>query len=138
MRTTLVAAALLCLPAIAQAQSAPEANAAALERVRRAVAGHETESAESVFTSIEILKGRPASRLPAMMEALTGLLGVDCVFCHVEGNFASEDKPAKRTARAHFAMISRLNKEDFGGANKVSCWTCHRGKPSPELTSGGR
>ena len=24
----------------------------------------------------------------------------------------------------------------FGGENKVSCWTCHHGKPKPELTGG--
>jgi photosynthetic reaction center cytochrome c subunit len=121
----------------AVAQRSSSANAEALDRVKRAVTGHETDPAETVFTNIEILKGKPASRLPGMMEALTGLIGVDCVYCHVEGNFASDDKPAKRTARKHFALIARLNREEFGGQNKVSCWTCHHGKPIPELMGGG-
>lgn len=108
-----------------------------LERLRRSLEGHANDPAETFFKNVSILKGRPASRLPGMMEALTGLIGVKCEFCHVEGDFASDDKPAKRTARAHFDMISRLNKEEFGGQNKVSCWTCHHGKPKPELTGGG-
>ncbi len=108
-----------------------------LDRLRERLAGHENDPADTLFKNVSILKGRPASRLPGMMEALTGLIGVNCEFCHDKDDFASDDKPAKKTARAHFAMIARLNKEEFGGQNKISCWTCHHGKPKPELTGGG-
>jgi len=100
--------------------------------VLRHMAGHEDEPAEKVFTNIELLKGRPASRLPGMMTALTGLLGVECSFCHDLNNFATET-PRKTTARKHFAMQAALNTGQFAGANAVSCWTCHRGTPKPEI-----
>jgi hypothetical protein len=45
-------------------------------------AGKENLPAEEVFKNIEILKGKPASRLPGMMTALNGLLGVKCAYCH--------------------------------------------------------
>jgi hypothetical protein len=102
--------------------------------VLKHMAGHEDEPAEKVFTNIELLKGRPASRLPGMMTALTGLLGVECSFCHDLNNFATET-PRKITARKHFAMQAALNRDQFAGANAVSCWTCHRGTPKPEIQS---
>ena len=122
------------VPALGAQESADKLR---LDRLRQSLAGHENANAEAVFRNIEILKGRPASRLPGMMEALTGLIGVNCEFCHVLDDMASDDKPAKKTARAHFAMIARLNKEEFEGQNKVSCWTCHHGKPKPELVASG-
>lgn len=103
-----------------------------LERIRALVAGRETEPAEKVFKNIDLLKGKPASRLPAMMTALTGLLGVGCPACHVPGNFPSDERPAKKTARLHFAMQAALNREYFGGANAITCFTCHRGKRIPD------
>jgi len=104
-----------------------------LDHVRERIKGRETEPAEAVFRNIEILRGKPASRLPGMMAALTGLLGVTCTTCHVPGHFESEELSAKRTARQHFKMQAALNQEYFGGANAVSCWTCHRGVPKPPI-----
>src|ERR1043166_5329298 len=100
--------------------------------VLKHMAGHEDEPAEKVFANIELLKGRPASRLPGMMTALTGLLGVECSFCHDLNNFGT-DTPRKITARKHFAMQALLNRDQFAGANAVTCWTCHRGTPKPEI-----
>ncbi|HTI38220.1 MAG TPA: photosynthetic reaction center cytochrome c subunit family protein [Vicinamibacterales bacterium] len=130
----------VCAGVIATARQATggvSANAKALADLRSRLAGHENEPAETFFTNISILKGKPAERLPGMMQALTGLIGVECTYCHVEGDFASDDKPAKRTARAHFAMIKRLNQDEFGGQNKVSCWSCHRGQPAVPISGGG-
>lgn len=104
-----------------------------LVEVKQKLAGHEDEPAETFFKNIEILKGKKASRLPAMMSALTGLLGVGCSYCHVPNEWAREDKPTKQTARKMFRMIGRINKEDFEGKNAVSCWTCHRGNPHPPI-----
>ena len=104
-----------------------------LDHVRERIKGRETEPAEAVFRNIELLRGKPASRLPGMMAALTGLLGVTCATCHVPGRFESEDLAPKRTARLHFKMQAALNQEYFGGANAISCWTCHRGAPKPPI-----
>jgi hypothetical protein len=106
-------------------------NAGHLERLRKQIAGRESAPAEEVFRNVQILKGRPASRLPGMMEALTGLLGVECTHCHDPADWPSEAKPPKAIARGHFDLIGALNTEDFGGEQKISCWTCHRGKPTP-------
>lgn len=104
-----------------------------LEEVRQMIAGREDTRAEEIFKNIELLRGKPASRLPGMMKALTGLLGVGCQYCHVTGHWELEEKQAKVTARKHFAMQNVLNDQYFNGENKVSCWTCHHGKPKAEL-----
>jgi hypothetical protein len=109
---------------------------AKLDRIRVFLEGKDNEPAEKVFKNVEILKGKPASRLPGMMAALTGLLSVRCGACHVEGDFASDDLAAKKTARRHFAMQARLNREDFGGTNAITCFTCHRGRRVPETIDG--
>ena len=104
-----------------------------LDHVRERIKGRENEPAETVFRNIELLRGKPASRLPGMMSALTGLLGVTCTTCHVPGHFESEELAPKRTARQHFKMQAALNQEYFGGANAISCWTCHRGAAKPPI-----
>jgi photosynthetic reaction center cytochrome c subunit len=105
----------------------------AVDGVKKDLAGHEDEPAEKFYRNIEILKGKKASRLPGMMSALTGLLGVDCSYCHVPNEWAREDKPTKQTARKMFRMMAAINKDNFEGKNAVSCWTCHRGNPHPPI-----
>ncbi|MCI0420556.1 MAG: photosynthetic reaction center cytochrome c subunit [Acidobacteria bacterium] len=105
---------------------------AALAEIQNRLAGREKELAERVFKNIEVLKGKEAARLPGMMVALTGLLGVDCAYCHVRDQWEKEDKPAKQITRQHFQMQARLNKEFFAGQNAITCWTCHRRQPKPE------
>ena len=108
-------------------------DAHALAEIKQRLAGHEDEPAETFFKNIEILKGKKASRLPGMMSALTGLLGVGCSYCHVPNEWDREDKPTKQTARKMFRMIGTINKDNFEGRNAVSCWTCHRGSPHPPI-----
>ena len=139
MRSVIVfLAACIGGPALAGQSPAPQpaqTTQSAMAAVLRHMAGHEDEPAEKVFANIELLKGRPALRLPGMMTALTGLLGVECSFCHDVNNFATET-PRKMTARRHFAMQAALNTGQFAGAHAVSCWTCHRGTPKPEIQAG--
>lgn len=120
-------------PTTTRAAFDPAASQELLNHVRERIKGRENEPAESVFKNIELLRGKPASRLPGMMGALTGLIGVPCTTCHVPGRFESEDLAPKRTARQHFKMQAALNQEYFGGANAISCWTCHRGSPKPTI-----
>lgn len=104
-----------------------------LAEIKKRIEGKENDPAEKVFQNIEILKGKPASRLPGMMSALTGLLGVSCDYCHIPGHWEAEDKPPKQIARQHFKLIGQVNADYFKGENKVSCWTCHRGEPKAPL-----
>jgi hypothetical protein len=96
--STLVAVAFLSASVPAQTPSPRDSTATAdaaarqkelLDSVRDRIKGRENEPAEKVFGNIELLRGKPASRLPGMMTALTGLLGVTCTTCHVPGRFES-------------------------------------------------
>ena len=87
--------------------------------------------AEDVYKNVQIFKGKPADRVIRAMDALTGLLGVECTYCHIAREWDKEDKPQKQTARKMFEMIGYLNDEHFRGENRISCWTCHRGHGTP-------
>lgn len=87
--------------------------------------------AEEVFKNIQTFKGKPAARVIPAMDALTGLLGVDCSYCHVAREWEKDDKPQKQTARKMFDMMGYLNDQQFSGENRISCWTCHRGHGKP-------
>ena len=89
--------------------------------------------AEEVYKNIQIMKGVPAPRLRAAMTNLTKWLGVECAHCHVMGQFESDDKPAKKTARSMFMMVRQINQQNsFPQGNSVTCWTCHRGSAKPQ------
>jgi hypothetical protein len=85
--------------------------------------------AEQVYKNIQVMKGMPASRLMPGMNRLTQFLGVDCAHCHVPDALEKDDKPAKQTARKMFEMVRTINATL--GANRVTCYTCHRGQPRP-------
>jgi photosynthetic reaction center cytochrome c subunit len=89
--------------------------------------------AEEVYKNIQIMKGVPADRLKAAMSNLTKWLDVECTYCHVEGQFEKDDKPAKQTARKMFQMVRTINQTNFAGSPGVTCWTCHRGQAKPQF-----
>ena len=81
--------------------------------------------------NLQVLK--PEEVRPAM-GAMRGALGQQCGFCHVQGDFSSDDNPKKVVARHMMEMVNHIN-EGFGdGKAHVSCYTCHRGKNIPDLT----
>jgi hypothetical protein len=88
--------------------------------------------AEQAYKNIQVLKGVSAARVPGVMTSLTRWLGVDCAHCHVAGAFEKDDKSAKNTARSMFAMVRKINQDNFGTATPVTCWTCHHGAAVPE------
>jgi hypothetical protein len=92
-------------------------------------ASSKEERAEQKYKNIQILRGLPADRLPKIMNAFKGSLGVDCTYCHINNEFDKDDKPAKQVARKMIELV-RDNNEKLG-AGRVSCYTCHRGQPRP-------
>jgi Photosynthetic reaction centre cytochrome C subunit len=71
-------------------------------------------------------------------------LGVKCGHCHVEDpnthkfDYASDDNPAKSTARLMIMMLKDINEKylpQLGGDNRyashVTCGSCHQGQSSP-------
>src|SRR5262249_170512 len=89
----------------------------------------EDKPAEQVYKNIQVMKGMPASRLMSAMSRITQSLGVDCAHCHVPDALDKDDKPAKQPARKMFELVRTINATL--GANRVTCYTCHRGQPQP-------
>ena len=97
--------------------------------------------AEPPLVNLKVLPmGIPRQNLIAVMQMMSGSLGVKCTFCHVGTSretmdFPSDAKKEKQTARMMLAMVRRINEEDFKIADfsksKVTCYTCHRGAPHP-------
>jgi hypothetical protein len=92
--------------------------------------------------NIQVLKGLSLRDIRADMQTISRSLGVQCTFCHVAGNFASDDKPQKNTARKMMTMVQDINQKYFSGEKseaasdpikgRVSCYTCHNGASSPK------
>jgi len=83
--------------------------------------------------NLKILTGDTPEQLQMTMRAFTVALGQRCNFCHVQGDFASDDNPKKETARHMLALAREINGKFPDGATvrHVSCYTCHRGATTP-------
>jgi photosynthetic reaction center cytochrome c subunit len=91
----------------------------------------EVKTAEQVYKNITELKAIPADQLMPAMQFIATSLGVQCDTCHVAGKPESDDKRAKKTARAMIAMTMAINKNAFAGNTVVTCYSCHRGSERP-------
>jgi hypothetical protein len=67
-----------------------------------------------------------------VMGAFVAGTGLTCMGCHVQGDFASDDKHEKVIARKMLEMVNEVNTKTFNGESKVSCFTCHRGEAHPK------
>jgi hypothetical protein len=83
--------------------------------------------------NLKILKPEEVN---ATMRAFTQSLGVRCNFCHVQGDNASDENPKKNVARMMLTMVHDINGKfpQVDGKTYVTCYTCHRGKDTPETT----
>ncbi|HLY18849.1 MAG TPA: c-type cytochrome [Bryobacteraceae bacterium] len=77
------------------------------------------------------LKILPPEHLMETMQAFRVALGVRCDFCHVQNDFAADDKPHKLIARKMIEMTHQINSNFPDGKMHVSCYTCHRGAEEP-------
>jgi photosynthetic reaction center cytochrome c subunit len=81
------------------------------------------------------LKELSADDFVASMGVISAALGFDCADCHPGAgtdavNWTIDTAP-KRMARRMVEMVATLNRTNFGGAQKVTCWTCHHGRQAP-------
>jgi photosynthetic reaction center cytochrome c subunit len=88
------------------------------------------QTAGQRFKNIQIFKDLPAAQLDPTMAFISGSLGVKCSYCH-SNQFDKDDKPQKVAARRMIQMVLDINKGNFNGQNAVTCYTCHRGQPTP-------
>ena len=91
------------------------------------------EAFKNVTTST--LKELSVDDFLASMGVISAALGLDCADCHPgagtdQADFVI-DTPPKRTARRMAEMVASLNRTNFGGAQRVTCWTCHHGRQTP-------
>ena len=94
--------------------------------------------AEDVFKNVQVLKGIPVNQFMETMGFFSAALGYNCTNCHgddVLGNWEryANDIPVKRTARRMIQVVNTINKDLFGGREAVTCYTCHRGSPTPKV-----
>jgi hypothetical protein len=94
--------------------------------------------AEQVFKNVQVLKGIPVDDFLGTMGIMAAALQFDCSDCHVGAGTDKVDWPAdtprKRMARAMVNMVATINKNNFGGRQLVTCWTCHRNRDKPLVT----
>ncbi len=96
------------------------------------------QMAEDVWPGIDVLRGMPADEFWDIMGMFAASLGKDCVDCHAlaavdNWDAFAEDTPMLRTARGMINMVNAINRDNFGGLQYVTCFTCHRGTAIPEI-----
>jgi hypothetical protein len=127
---TVVAGAILTIPAGAQTPSATAAAAKAATQ-KGQTAG---EFFKNVTTST--LKGLTPSDFLGAMGVMTAAVGYDCSNCHPGAgtdamDWVTDSNPKKVIARKMVEMVANINKQNFGGSQEVTCWTCHHGLDLP-------
>jgi photosynthetic reaction center cytochrome c subunit len=91
--------------------------------------------------NVKVLTDLQVPAIRGEMQRIADALGVKCDHCHVQGNFASDEKSPKRTARRMLEMTRGLNtqyfpkhpaKEGESILGRVTCATCHQGGTLPK------
>jgi len=119
------AVAVSCLVAVSalHAQSSP-------------AAGDRAVMTQDVFKSVTVLRDIPVDTFFDAMGMFANAMGNDCTFCHVPQAALDRAKfadvtPRMQRARQMIGMMQTINKNFFGGAPRVTCFTCHHGNQSP-------
>ena len=84
--------------------------------------------------NIQVLKDVPPDQINLTMQYIAASLGVQCNYCHVQGQNDSDDKDTKKVAREMMKMVDKLNATFFEGKPRVSCASCHNGRSKPVRT----
>ena len=74
----------------------------------------------------------------ASMGLISANLGLDCADCHPNAGTDKVDfvidTPRKITTRRMVEMVAGINRTNFAGVQRVTCWTCHHGRITPATT----
>ena len=98
----------------------------------------DTSSAQDGPTNLQVLPEGIDLRM--VMQNIAMSLGVECSYCHVDGDRASDDIDKKNIARGMMGMMQEINndflsnvpdREGRDGAVRIGCMTCHRGEAIP-------
>ena len=96
-------------------------------------------TSENHFKNIQLLKGLSVDTFFDVMGMFAASMGGDCTYCHSKDAVFNRAAfavatPRLQRARQMIVMMQTLNKNYFGGATRVTCFTCHRGAYTPETT----
>ena len=94
---------------------------------------------DQYFKNVQVLKGIPVDQFLGTMGFIAASLSVNCTECHSGGGRGAirdyaADTPKKQKARQMMLMVKAINQANFGGAHRVTCWTCHRSDTQPPET----
>jgi hypothetical protein len=119
---------------------------ASLGRDPKGAAAATPARAASLKRNLQVLpKDTPYGELLLLMRRYSQELGVQCVFCHTQDpqteqmDFASDESPAKLTARVMIGMVRDINGKylsqvsDQRYAVPITCGNCHRGQTFPPV-----
>jgi hypothetical protein len=74
----------------------------------------------------------------ASMGLISANLGLDCADCLPNAGTDKADfvidTPRKITTRRMVEMVAGINRTNFAGVQRVTCWTCHHGRITPATT----
>src|SRR5579862_1698165 len=126
--------AVLSGPITAQSQSSTQGQVTA--QARAATAKGQTAGIFFKNVTTPTLKNLTPSDFLGAMGVMTAALGYDCSNCHPGAgtdamDWVTDSNPKKKTARKMVEMVATINKQNFGGAQQVTCWTCHHGLDQP-------
>ena len=84
----------------------------------------------SNFKNIRVLKGMTDVEIQDTMKLWGKQVGLDCIDCHVQDDFATDEKEEKKTARLMYQMVQALNQQEFfkAAGRTADCFLCHKGK----------
>jgi photosynthetic reaction center cytochrome c subunit len=95
--------------------------------------------------NIKVLAGWDGGQVRDEMRRMSEAIGVKCDHCHVQGNFASDEKRAKHTGRRMLELTMSLNRQYFAThtpadgesrLGRITCYTCHQGVAIPKGSAG--
>lgn len=93
---------------------------------------------EEAFKNVQVLKGIPVDDFMQTMGLMSAALQFDCADCHVAAGTQkvdwAADTPRKRRARMMVTMVANINKNNFGGQQLVTCFSCHHNRDRPLTT----
>lgn len=107
---------------------------------QQAAAAAKSQIAGELFKNVttSTLKGLTVDDFIASMGVISADLGLDCADCHPGAGSDKVDwvvdTPRKKMARKMVEMVAVINKTNFGGAQFVTCFTCHHGRLRPTTT----
>ena len=112
----------------------------ALAAQGQAVASTTGKKAGEAFKNVttSTLKELSVDDFVASMGLISANLGLDCADCHPNAGTDKADfvidTPRKVTTRRMVEMVATLNRTNFAGIQRVTCWTCHHGRITPATT----